>query len=123
MPKFSNLKSQNSRLKTQNSNPNNMTTTFTEENNNYVMRLEGRLDTSASSQAEREMQVLYNCAGHDIILDCSGLEYISSSGLRIFLAVLKNANKNKSKVTIKGMNDDLRQVFDEIGFTNLFHFE
>lgn len=100
-----------------------MTTTFIEENNNYVMRLEGRLDTSASSQAEREMQVLYNCAGHDIILDCSGLEYISSSGLRIFLAVLKNANKNKSKVTITGMNDDLRRVFDEIGFTNLFHFE
>ena len=100
-----------------------MTTTFIEENNNYVMRLEGRLDTSASSQAEREMQVLYNCAGHDIILDCSGLEYISSSGLRIFLAVLKNANKNKSKVNITGMNDDLRQVFDEIGFTNLFHFE
>ena len=100
-----------------------MTTTFIEENNNYVMRLEGRLDTSASSQAERDMQVLYNCAGHDIILDCSELEYISSSGLRIFLAVLKNANKHGSKVTIAGMNDDLRQVFDEIGFTNLFNFQ
>ena len=100
-----------------------MITTFTEENNNYVMRLEGRLDTSASTQAGRDMQVLYDCAGHDIILDCSKLEYISSSGLRIFLAVLKNANKNGSKVTISGMSDDLRQVFDEIGFTNLFNFQ
>ena len=100
-----------------------MTTTFTEENNNYVMRLEGRLDTSASAQAEQDMQVLYDCAGHDIILDCSELEYISSSGLRIFLAVLKNANKNGSKVTITGLNADLRQVFDEIGFTNLFNFQ
>lgn len=100
-----------------------MITTFTEENNNYVMRLEGRLDTSASTQAGRDMQVLYDCAGHDIILDCSALEYISSSGLRLFLAVLKNANKHSSKVTIVGMNDDLRQVFDEIGFTNLFNFQ
>lgn len=100
-----------------------MNTQFTEENNNYVMRLEGRLDTIASSQVERDMQVLYDCAGHDIILDCSALEYISSSGLRLFLALLKNANKNGSKVTITGMSNDLRLVFDEIGFTNLFHFQ
>ncbi len=100
-----------------------MNTIFTEENNNYVMRLEGRLDTSASTQAGKDMQVLYDCAGHDIILDCTQLEYISSSGLRIFLAVLKNANKHKSKVTIIGMRDELRQVFDEIGFTHLFNFK
>ena len=100
-----------------------MNTIFTEENNNYVMHLEGRLDTSASTQAGRDMQVLYDCAGHDIILDCSALEYISSSGLRLFLSVLKNANRHGSKVTITGMSDSLRQVFDEIGFTNLFHFQ
>ena len=84
------------------------------------MRLEGRLDTIASAQAGRDMQVLYDCAGHDIILDCSALEYISSSGLRLFLSVLKNANKHGSKVTITGLNNELRQVFDEIGFTNIF---
>ncbi len=100
-----------------------MTTKFTEENNNYVMRLEGRLDTIASTQAERDMQVLYDCAGHDIIFDCSALEYISSSGLRLFLSVLKNARKYDSKVFITGMGNDLRQVFDEIGFTNLFLFQ
>ena len=100
-----------------------MNTKFTEENNNFVMRLEGRLDTSASTQVGRDMQVLYDCAGHDIILDCSALEYISSSGLRLFLSVLKNANKYGSKVTISGMNDDLRQIFDEIGFSNLFKFQ
>ena len=100
-----------------------MNTSFTEENNNYVMRLEGRLDTIASAQAGRDMQVLYDCAGHDIILDCSALEYISSSGLRLFLAVLKNANKHGSKVTITGMGSELRQVFDEIGFSNLFQFQ
>ncbi len=54
-----------------------MNTKFTKENNNLVMRLEGRLDTSASTQVGREMEVLYDCAGHDIILDCSALEYIS----------------------------------------------
>ena len=100
-----------------------MTTKFTEENNNYVMRIEGRLDTIASTQAGRDMQVLYDCAGHDIILNCSALEYISSSGLRLFLSVLKNARKHGSKVFIKGLGNELRHVFDEIGFTNLFLFQ
>lgn len=100
-----------------------MITKFTEENNNYVMRLEGRLDTSASTQVGRDMQVLYNCEGHDIILDCSALEYISSSGLRLFLGVLKNAKKYGSKVFIANMSNELKQVFDEIGFSNLFYFQ
>lgn len=100
-----------------------MITKFTEENNNYVMRLEGRLDTIASTQVGRDMQVLYDCEGHDIFLDCSALEYISSSGLRLFLSVLKNANKYGSKVVITGMGNEIRQVFDEIGFTNLFLFQ
>lgn len=100
-----------------------MNTSFTEENNNYVMRLSGRLDTAASSQTEREMQVLNECTGHDIILDCTELEYISSSGLRIFLSVLKNAKVHGSKVTITGLSAELKQIFDEIGFSPLFNIQ
>ena len=46
-----------------------MKTTFKEEGKDLVMYFEGRLDTSAAAQTEREMQVLYNCDGHDVILD------------------------------------------------------
>lgn len=97
-----------------------MKTTFSEENGKYVMRFEGRLDTSASSQTERDVKVLYECDGHDIVLDCTDLEYISSSGLRIFLGILKNSKAHGSNVSIVGLKDNLRQVFDEIGFTRLF---
>ena len=51
-----------------------MKTEFREENQNYVMSFEGRLDTPSSSQVGRDMQGLYNCEGHDIILDCTNLE-------------------------------------------------
>jgi len=69
------------------------------------------------------MQVLYNCDGHDITLDCTNLEYISSSGLRLFLSLLKAAKPKGSHVYITGMNDNLRQVFAMTGFTNLFEFK
>ena len=100
-----------------------MKTTFKEENTEFVMYFEGRLDTAAAPQTEPDVQVLNECQGHDIVLDCTSLEYISSSGLRIFLAILKNAKPKGSKVFIRGLNDDLRQVFAMTGFTNLFEFK
>ena len=100
-----------------------MKTTFKEENGNFVMYFEGRLDTAAAPQVEQEVQVLYDCTGHDVILDCTNLEYISSSGLRIFLGLLKIAKPKGSHVYISGLNDDLRQVFAMTGFINLFEFK
>ena len=99
-----------------------MKTTFEEKDGKYIMYFEGRLDTAASVQTEQEMKVLYDCEGHDIILDCAQLDYISSSGLRLFLALLKVAKAKGSKVSISGMNDNLRQVFAMTGFTHLFEF-
>ena len=98
-----------------------MKTTLKEENNILTMSFEGRLDTAASSQTEKDMQALYDCDGKNIVLDCQMLEYISSSGLRLFLGLLKNAKTKGSTVTVAYLSDDLRRVFDEIGFTQLFN--
>lgn len=97
-----------------------MKTTFTEESDKLVMTFEGRLDTAASVQTGREMRVLNESNGRDIILDVTSLDYISSSGLRLFLKLLKDARANGSKVCITGMSDYLSQVFEETGFTRLF---
>lgn len=97
-----------------------MKTTFKEEGKNYVMTFEGRLDTPSSVQVGRDMKVLYDCEGHDIILDCTAMDYITSSGMRLFLELLKVARSKGSKVSITGLNDDIRMVFDEVGFMNLF---
>lgn len=99
-----------------------MNTTFEEKDGKFVMYFEGRLDTAAAAKTEQEMKVLYDCEGHDVILDCSKLDYISSSGLRLFLGLLKVARSKGSKVSIAGMNDSLRQVFAMTGFTHLFDF-
>ena len=100
-----------------------MTTTIQEKEGNLVALFEGRLDTAAAPQAEKDMQPLMASEGKDIILDCSALSYISSSGLRLFLSVLKNAKPKGAHVYITGMNDDLRNVFTMTGFINLFEFK
>ena len=88
-----------------------------------MMTFEGRLDTPSSLQVKRDMQVLYDCEGHDIILDCTNLEYITSSGLRLFLDLLKAAKPKGSKITIVGLSDAIRLIFDEVGFMDLFEIQ
>jgi anti-sigma B factor antagonist len=97
-----------------------MKTEFREEGQNYVMTLDGRLDTLSSLQVGRDMRVLYDCEGHDIILDCTNLEYITSSGMRLFLDLLKVARSKGSKCTLVGLNKEIYEVLDEVGFINLF---
>ena len=68
-----------------------MKTTIQQQDGNLVAVLEGRLDTAAAAATEKELQPLYDCEGKNIVFDCSKLEFISSSGLRLFLGVLKAA--------------------------------
>lgn len=99
-----------------------MKTTFKVEENNYVMYFEGRLDTAVSAVVQKEVNVLNDCEGHDVILDCSDLTYISSSGMRIFLNILKNAKAKSSQVYIRNVSDDIYSVLSITGFTNIFDF-
>ena len=98
-----------------------MKTTINEENGSCVLSLIGRLDTSASVQVEKDMQPLYDLQGRDIVLDCSQLEYISSSGLRLFLRLAKSARAKGNALTIANLTTDIRQVFEETGFIRLFN--
>ena len=100
-----------------------MNTTIKLEDDKYVVSFEGRLDTAAAPTAEKDLQAVTGGEPRDVILDCSALEYISSSGLRLFLSLLKT-NKAKGKsVTIRQMNEEIRKVFAMTGFINLFSFE
>lgn len=99
-----------------------MKTIFKEEDGNFVMYFDGRLDTAASVNVAKELQPLKDCKDHNIILDCTRLEYISSSGLRLFLGVLKDAKAVGSKVYIRGLNSDVQSVFAMTGFSNLFEY-
>ena len=99
-----------------------MKTTILEQDGNLVAMLEGRLDTAAAPETEQAMKPLFDSEGKDIIIDCTDLEYISSSGLRIFLDVLQHAEEKGGHVYITGINDDVRSIFAITGFINIFEF-
>lgn len=96
--------------------------TIQEQGSVMTAILEGSLDTNASIKAEADMSPLFDYDGIEVILDCSRLSYISSSGLRIFLKLLKLTKSKGVKLYIKGMNDNLRDVFTTTGFFHIFEF-
>ena len=82
--------------------------------------LNGRLDTPAAVKAQQEIAPLLENADKQITLDCKDLEYISSSGLRLFLTIRKEATAKGGKVIIEHINDEIKKVFMMTGFFNLF---
>ena len=91
-----------------------------QEGNAYCAQIEGRLDTASAADCEKAMKPLMDNADKEITLDCSKLEYISSSGLRLFLSLRKEVLDKGGKLTVAHINDDIRNVFTITGFFKLF---
>ena len=100
-----------------------MTTTIQENGNQLIASFAGRLDTAAAIPTMEAVKPLLEAANREIILDCTKLEYISSSGLRIFLSIRKDAATHGSKVIVRNISADIRQVFMMTGFISLFEIQ
>lgn len=85
--------------------------------------IEGRLDTMAAAKFQQDIQPLLEQADKTIVLDCEKMEFISSSGLRIFLTIRKATMAKGGKVIIKGLTEEVKHVFTITGFNSLFEFE
>ena len=82
--------------------------------------ISGRLDTPSAVKAQQEILPLLENADKEIVLDCEQLQYISSSGLRLFLAIRKEVAAKGGKVIVEHISDDIKKVFMMTGFVQLF---
>ena len=100
-----------------------MEVNITRENNTITVQFSGRMDTPAAQEITPQMNALAEEASGTIILDCTELTYISSTGLRIFLTLRKAAAEKGGKVIICNICDDIRSVFMMTGFLNLIEIQ
>ena len=85
--------------------------------------LKGRLDTLAAQEVSDQMERLTELASGIIVLDCTEMTYISSSGLRLFLTLRKAAAEKGGRIIVRGISNDIRNVFMITGFLNLFEIQ
>lgn len=87
-------------------------------NKTFVV-LSGRLDTTTADKFMQDITPLMQGDNPDIEIDCTGLEYTSSQGLRMFLMLQKSVTARKGNLVMRNMKPNVKEVFDITGFSNI----
>jgi len=85
-----------------------------------VLKIKGRIDTINSKDLEDEVNRIFDSGEKNLIFNCSEMNYISSSGLRVFLVVQKRAISLQGKLYLCNMQPAIKEIFVISGFSNLF---
>ena len=85
-----------------------------------IVNISGRLDTTNFRQLEDVLGEQISNDEKNIIVDCSEMEYVSSSGLRIFLMMLKKIDAKQGKFIISNLQAHIFEIFEIAGFTSIF---
>lgn len=89
--------------------------------NVIVIYLAGKLDVHVSAEIEKEINKIINSepAAH-LLLNLSRVEYMSSSGLRIFVSTMRILKESKRKLKLCNMNSAVIKIFEVVELMDMF---
>jgi len=82
--------------------------------------LQGRLDTAAAETCASSLDALLATPVSSLVINCTQLDYIASSGLRLLLTMRKKIMAQGGTIRLTHVNDEVLQVLKMTGFTALF---
>lgn len=88
------------------------------DNGCLTLKVDGRLDTNSSPELEAELKL---DGVTEIVFDFSGLEYISSAGLRVLMAAHKAMAACGGRMSVANPNSVVKGVFDITGISDVFN--
>lgn len=98
-----------------------MTVNYNREAEKLTVAIQGRLDTMTAPELEKNLGE--NLGGvTELVLDMTGLEYVSSAGLRVILKTQK-LMFNVGKMKLVGVNESVMEVFEITGFSEILNIE
>ena len=86
-----------------------------------LLRIIGRLDATTFAKFEERLNQIMNSGCKNIHIDLDKMDFVSSTGLRIFLIGLKKMTELKGNFVLYNLQHNIKEVFEISGFTNLFH--
>lgn len=85
-----------------------------------VLEVRGRLDASWCENLRAELSSVIRAGEHHIDLDLSGLEYLSSAGLRVLFLTMKDLDAIKGRLGLRNPSPTARKILDLSGLGGLF---
>ncbi len=91
-----------------------------EKGNAIVLKLDGRLDASTTSNVKGKIDSVARGNLHNLVIDMGGISFIDSSGLGTLVASLRCIRKAGGDIRISSMQDQVRSIFELTRLHHLF---
>lgn len=85
----------------------------------FILHIKGRLDALSSPTAEKRIFDAINSGQQKLLLDMSGVTYLSSAGMRMLLSTSKKLRTLSGKMAISGMTANVLDVLKMSGFDHV----
>lgn len=85
-----------------------------------LLALQGKLDAGTSNKLEQKLLVIIEGGSTQLLLNCAGLDYVSSAGLRVLLMAAKKLKPVNGRIVLSCLKPHIQEVFDIAGFTAIF---
>lgn len=93
---------------------------ITEQDGNVLAAVTGRIDALTCESFQQQALSALADAGEKMVLDCAGLTYISSAGLRSLLVLATCAQRKQTEVVLYRVQYLVREVLEMSGFDSFF---
>ncbi len=95
---------------------------FRRDDSGDAPRLEvsGEIDVFTSPSLREELYGMIDGGATTIVIDCSHMDFIDSSGLGVLVGALKRTRERGGDFELLGLNPSTRKVFEITGLTKLF---
>jgi anti-anti-sigma factor len=84
-----------------------------------ILRMSGRLDAVSSPTAERKVFDYINNGQQKLLLDFSGIDYLSSAGMRMLLSVTKKLKTLSGKLVLFSITTNVMDILKMSGFDHV----
>ena len=84
-----------------------------------VATVTGRVDSANAKDFDQELRSVIDKGMTGLVVDCSGLKYMSSAGLRVLLIAIRKTNAAGGGLALCRVPDHIREVLEVSGFVRL----
>jgi len=84
-----------------------------------VATVTGRVDSANAKDFDQALSAIIDQGVTGLVIDCSGLKYMSSAGLRVLLIAIRKTNAAGGGLAMCQVPDHIREVLEVSGFVRL----
>ena len=96
-----------------------MNVTTEREDGVLSVQVEGRIDGSTVLAFQEAIETALKDGDRAVIVDCEGLSYIGSAGLRTMLAMAKSVANRDARFALCALSEPVSRIFEKSGFDTI----